>query len=239
MKKYYEKSGIGFAVMWIVIYVVGTSLVDGLNITKGATLGFHTLLTLVILAFLKQQGLMKEFGLCKAKYPVKNFLFFLPLIAVSTVNFWFGVQTPEDLLESIFFAASMVCVGFLEEIIFRGFLFKAMAKDNVKAAIIVSSITFGIGHIINLINGSGMSLLANICQVIYAIAFGYLCVVIFHRGGSLWPCIAAHSFVNATSVFGREINDTQQIVSAAILTVVPLAYALILQKTLPREKEKV
>ncbi len=46
----------------------------------------------------------------------------------------------------------MLCVGFIEEVIFRGLLFRAIAKDNVKTAIIISSITFGTGHLLNLIN---------------------------------------------------------------------------------------
>ena len=50
----------------------------------------------------------------------------------------------------------MLCVGFAEEVIFRGFLFRAMEKDNVKTAIIGSSVTFGLGHVLNLVNGSGM-----------------------------------------------------------------------------------
>lgn len=40
----------------------------------------------------------------------------------------------------------MLCVGFLEEMIFRGLLFEAIAKENVKKAIIISSVTFGIRH---------------------------------------------------------------------------------------------
>lgn len=238
MKKLYEKSKIWFAVVWIILYVVGTSIVDGLTQTHGATLGFHLALSLILLAFLKQQGLFREFGLCKAKYPAKKFLFYLPLIAISTVNFWFGVRLNEPVHEAVFFTLSMVCVGFLEEIIFRGFLFKAMAKDGLTSAIIVSSVTFGIGHIVNLINGSGAELIPNLCQVVYAIAFGYLCVILFHRGGSLIPCIAAHSFVNATSAFQGGTNPTRQLISAAVLTVVPLVYAIILQKTLPKETEK-
>ena len=238
MKKLYEKSKIWFAVMWIILYVVGTSIVDSLTQTHGATFGFHLVLTLILLAFLKQQGLFREYGLCKAKYPAGKFLFYLPLIAISTVNFWFGVRLNEPVHEAVFFALSMVCVGFLEELIFRGFLFKAMAKDGITSAIIVSSLTFGIGHIVNLFNGSGADLVSNLCQVVYAVAFGYLCVIIFHRGGSLLPCIAAHSFVNATSVFQGDVTPTQQMISSAILTVVPLIYAIVLQKTLPNEKEK-
>jgi len=128
----------------------------------------------------------------------------------------------------------MLCVGFLEEIIFRGFLFKAMSRDSIKSAIIVSSVTFGIGHIINLINGSGMGLVANLCQVVYAIAFGFLFVIIFHRGGSLLPCIMTHSTVNALSVFSTAPETAAvEIVTALILTAIGIIYTLILLKTLP------
>lgn len=45
----------------------------------------------------------------------------------------------------------MINIGFLEEIIFRGILYKSIEKDNKKLAIIISSVTFGIGHIVNLL----------------------------------------------------------------------------------------
>ena len=140
------------------------------------------------------------------------------------------------IIESVFLAGSMVCVGFLEEIIFRGFLFKAMAKDSIKAAIIVSSVTFGIGHIINLFNGNSDDPVATICQIFYAMAIGFLFVVIFYRGGTLWPCIITHSIVNGFSVFADEskMTDNMQIITALILTVIPLIYVIILNKTLPR-----
>lgn len=56
----------------------------------------------------------------------------------------------------------------------------------------MSSVTFGIGHIVNLFNGSGMTLVANVCQMVCTVAFGFLFAVIFDRGGSLLPCIVAH-----------------------------------------------
>lgn len=57
--------------------------------------------------------------------------------------------------------------------IFRGLLFQAMAGDNVKSAVIVSSMTFGIGHLLNLFNGSGMNLVSNLCQVCFAAAVDF------------------------------------------------------------------
>ena len=72
----------------------------------------------------------------------------------------------------------MLNIGFIEEIIFRGFLFKMMAKDGLKSAIIVSSLTFGLGHIVNLLNGADF--IPTLMQVCYAVSIGYLFVVIFH-----------------------------------------------------------
>jgi membrane protease YdiL (CAAX protease family) len=143
------------------------------------------------------------------------------------------------ILEFVLYAISMLCVGFLEELIFRGFLFKAMEKDGIKSAIIVSSVTFGIGHIVNLINGSGATLLPNLCQVVSAIAIGFLFVVMFYRGKSLLPCILAHQFINITSFFANEsaIDNKTRIVQSIIICVIALVYACILLKTLPKRKE--
>ena len=130
----------------------------------------------------------------------------------------------------------MLCVGFIEEIIFRGFLFKAIAKDNPKSAIMISSITFGMGHLLNLFNGSGMDLANNLCQICFAVAVGFLFVTIFYRGGSLLPCIFTHSAINALSTFANEAGFTmeKQIMRILIMIALTVAYALILTKTLPK-----
>ena len=124
----------------------------------------------------------------------------------------------------------MVFVGFLEEIILRGFLFKAMAENNLKSAIIVSSITFGIGHFVNLINGSGAKLLPNICQVVSAIAIGFLFVALFHKTKSLWAPIIAHAVINSLSALAVDITNTQQIITSAVISTIAVIYAIFLLK---------
>jgi membrane protease YdiL (CAAX protease family) len=133
----------------------------------------------------------------------------------------------------------MLCVGFLEEVIFRGFLFRAMEKDGVRSAIIVSSVTFGIGHIVNLINGSGATLIPNLCQVVSAIAIGFLFVIIFYRGKSLIPCVLAHQFINVSSFFANEsaIDNTTRIIQSVIICFIAIGYAAILLKILPEKEE--
>lgn len=128
----------------------------------------------------------------------------------------------------------MFCVGFLEEVIFRGLLFVAIAKDNIKSAVVISSVTFGIGHIINLFNGSGMNLVNNLCQIVFAIAVGFLLVTIFYRGGSLLPCIIIHSAINTLSTFANDTDLTVEmhLLHIGILIVITVAYTLILTRML-------
>lgn len=242
MNKLYQKSEIWFTVIWIIIYVVGTSIVDGISqdygLNKIPTFIFHIAIAVLIISWLNKNEFFKEFGLCCANAPAPKFLYYIPLAIIASCNLWFGLTMNFTLTESVFFAGSMICVGFIEEIIFRGFLFKAMAKDSIKAAIIVSSITFGIGHIVNLFNGSSDDPIATICQIFYAMAIGFLFVIIFYRGGTLWPCIITHSVVNALSVFADERGVTEQIqiITAITLTIIPLVYAIILMKTLPKNR---
>ena len=135
----------------------------------------------------------------------------------------------------------MLCVGFLEEVIFRGLLFTAIAKDNIKSAVVISSVTFGIGHIINLFNGSGMELVSNLCQIIFATAVGFLLVTIFYRSGSLLPCVLVHSAINTLGTFASDAGLTMEmrLLHLGALIAITVAYTLFLTKTLPEKAKKI
>ena len=113
-----------------------------------------------------------------------------------------------------------------------------MAENNLKSAVIVSSVTFGIGHLVNLFNGSGMELADNIFQIIFAVAVGFLFVTIFYRGGSLLPCIITHSAINTLSTFANEAGSAveKQMIRVLVMIVLTAAYTLILTKTLPENQ---
>ena len=245
MNNLYRKSEIWFSVLWIIIYVVGTSIADILSETigvqKSVTTVYLILLTTIALIWLAKNHLFKEYGICAPTQKASRFLYYVPLILLCSCNLWLGVAFNLSVHETVLYICSMICVGFLEELIFRGFLFKAMAKNGIKSAIIVSSVTFGVGHIVNLINGSGADLISNLCQVCYAITFGFMCVIIFYKGGTLLPCIIAHSTINSLSVFANEANQTtqSQIIVSAILFLGALVYALILLKTLSAKPKNI
>ena len=234
LKKLYDKSKIWFAVLWIVAYCALMSTGDALSaligIEKSVTLAIGILLSAILLLFLKKNRLFANYGLCLPKSSAGSMLYYIPILVMLTVNLWYGVTLNYGVIETVFYILSMLCVGFLEEVIFRGLLFEAMRKDNVKAAIIVSSVTFGIGHMINLINGSGAELLPNLLQVIYAITAGFMFVMMYYKSKSLVVCIAAHGVFNALSAFANDATATAEmrILTAILLATITGFYALYL-----------
>lgn len=232
MKKLWQKNEMTFAILWIVAYVVLFSLADALSeatgIPKLYTLFLSIIMACVLLGFICKNGLKEYYGLCRVRGSLKSYLYFLPLILLSTCNLWNGFTMPESLLKALPAAVTLAMAGLLEELIFRGLLFKAMYKDNQMAAIIVGSLTFGMGHIVNLLNGA--PLLETLLQIAYATAIGYLFIVIFMKSGSIVPCIVAHCFINGMSCFGRDAGDLFNIITALVLVIVPMAYALWLSR---------
>lgn len=244
MKKLYEKSEMTFAILCIVVYCVLQSLAYPLNEVIGipyfASAVFCGLQAVFLFSFLWKNKLQKRYGLCKSPVSASRFLFYIPLVILTTTNFWNGIALHFNLAGAVCYIVCMLFVGFVEEVVFRGFLFRAIAKDNVKTAIVISSVTFGLGHLLNLINGSGMGLTENLFQITGAIAIGFLFVVLYYRGGSLLPCIIAHAAINVTSVFANEKGLTleKSMIFQVILIAVAVAYTLILTKTLPERQSK-
>ena len=228
MKKIFEKHETLFCILLIVVYVVVNSYCIqnfGVEDYKSTIINTVYSITLIVL-IIKLKG-VSYYGLAKVSN-LKKYLYFIPLVLIISVNLWTGINITNTPNEIIFYILTMINVGFIEEIIFRGFLFKMMAKTNVKSAIIVSSITFGIGHIVNLLNGA--DLIPTLLQICYAISIGYLFVIIFYKSKSLIPCIITHSLVNALSIFNID-NVISIYIVPVFLIIVPLVYAVYINRT--------
>ena len=232
--KLYNKSKLWFALGFIIAYCllmsVGDSVSELIQIQKSVTVPVAAALSALLLLFLHKNSLLKEYGLAKSQIGGKKMLFYLPVFAMLSANLWFGTAFNLGALETVLYIIAMLFVGLLEELIFRGLLFGAMYEASPKAAVIVSSVTFGIGHIINLVNGSGAGLLPSILQVIYATAAGFMFVMIYIRTKSLIGCILAHGIFNSLSIFSSPLANEPQnmIISAIILTLITASYGLYL-----------
>lgn len=236
MYRFYQKSELNFSLAWIIAYVVLSILADqfsaSLGVAKLVTAPLLLLLSLVLFGWIQKHGLSEKHGLCLFRGNLRDYLYFLPLLLLLATNMRSGFALNGSVPESVLFVLSMLCVGFLEEVIFRGLLFKALCRDSVRQAVLISSLTFGMGHIVNLLNGRDF--LPTLLQVCYATAIGFLFTVLFYRGGSLWPCIVTHGVFNSLSGFGGPVSQTNRLVGIVVLCALSLGYALwILKKTKP------
>jgi len=227
MKKILERHETLFCILLIVAYIlINSYCVNNFGIGDYRSAIINTIFSLSLIVLIRILKRTTYYGLTKVTN-IKKYLYFFPLLLLITVNLWNGININNSVSEIIFHIINMINVGFIEEIIFRGFLFKMMAKDSVKTAMIVSSVTFGIGHILNLLNGA--ELIPTLLQICYAISIGYLFVIIFYKSKSLIPCIITHSLVNSLSIFNIESTTY---ISSVFLIVVPLIYAIYINKVI-------
>lgn len=235
MRKIFEKNEILFSILLIVIYVLSNMFcVQNFGVTDYRSVVVNTIFSILFILLIIYLKRLSYYGLGKANNP-RRFMYFIPLIFIVSVNLWSGININNSKSEIICHVLTMINVGFLEEIIFRGFLFKAMAKDSVKSAIIVTSLTFGIGHIVNLLNGADF--VPTLFQIVSAVSIGFLFVIIFYYSKTLIPCIICHSLINSLSIFNSD-NTILFYISSIFIIVVAIVYSIIIIKNVKKEELK-
>ncbi|MBQ6653957.1 MAG: CPBP family intramembrane metalloprotease [Erysipelotrichaceae bacterium] len=241
MKKLYEKNELLFAILWIVLYTVVMGNLRPLgDDSPYPTIGL-AVICLGAFLFVKANGLMEKYGLA-CWQGGRKMLWLIPLWLITSGNLWGGIKPDYPMPGLLYGILTMAMVGFAEELIFRGFLFKAMINDGSSiAAIIVCAVSFGLGHILNLF--IGQDFFDTITQVIGAIAIGFIYTMVFYKSGSLLPCILSHSLIDVTSKLTPGKSLVLDWVYFGLLFVVALAYCLYLRKVptpqinLPEKKE--
>ena len=229
MKKLYENKPVLFAVLFIVIYCAVTIPIRGEygDGSAQSLLGLSAV-AIVVAVVSSVVPLWKKLGVAARPQNTRLCLYFIPMFILATGNVWDGFY-PQYSGAALWYAVgSMALVGFVEEMIFRGFLFRALLKkDGPKVAVIVSAVTFGIGHIVNLL--AGMATLENLIMIVFAVAWGFVFTMVYYKSGSLLGCIAAHAVVDVLSVLSMETAwGTALYVGATI--VVGAAYSLWLKR---------
>lgn len=237
--KLFDKNETAFAVILIVIYVVGVSIMqrvsDAVGIQFLAEMIFCIALSAALLIFIRKNGLAQYLGLKAPAVSAGKMLLYIPLLLLGGISICFGIGAEFGVTESVTRTVMMLCVGFLEEVIFRGFLFRSIAKQNLTRGVVISSLTFALGHFVNLLNGS--DILENSIQVIYAAAVGFMLVFIFMRTESILPCILFHGFNNCMTAFttGALLKDrlgetAADLLIVSVQLVIAAAYLLYLTK---------
>lgn len=232
IRKIFEKHEMAAVIALIVLYVgVNSVCLQSYETTDIHSALVNTAFSVFLLSLVGHLKRTKYYGL-KSVRGAKKYLYFAPLVLIASVNLWGGVHVVNTAEEIVFHCITMLNVGLIEELIFRGFLYRMMEKNDPKAAAVVSAVTFGIGHIVNLLNGAELT--ETLLQLCYAMAIGWLFVVLFRKSGSLLPCIITHGVLNALSVFYVK-SELLNYLASAFLIIVSLSYAFYIDKKVKKE----
>ena len=218
----------------IIAYVLIMSLFENLN-TGGSLENCKVCVTGVLLVLLGLYTLKSQKKGTYRFMPTeslqwKKLLFLLPMIVISTANLWHGDISFDVSVDTVLYMISMVCIGFIEELLFRGYLLQYLQRHVAKRAVQICGFTFGLGHIVNLMNGADVY--STILQIIYAVAIGYMLSVFVVKTGHILPCCVFHATFNALSVFTNEVVITRnsETLFGALLTALSIGYGVYLNK---------
>ncbi|MBQ4464887.1 MAG: CPBP family intramembrane metalloprotease [Oscillospiraceae bacterium] len=241
MKKLWDKKPVLFAVIWIVLYVMGTGTMQNLTDDPAknylAVIELNSVFAAILLIFAKRHELLKSWFLQGFRGGWKRVLYFLPLFAAMTENLWHGFGHREDTPAAT--VCGVLAIGilapFMEELIFRGILFRAIGRTSARRAFWWAALGFGIGHAVNLLFGKGG--METALQLVYASCIGFAFAAAVLAGRSLIPTTIGHMLCNSLSFFARqeETLTSSHIAGIAVMCLICVVYGIYLLKVSDRK----
>jgi len=137
-------------------------------------------------------------------------------------------------------AVYTLLIGVSEEFLCRGILYNVIFNKygNVHAAVLISSVIFGIVHLTNLIGGASVG--ETLLQVLYASAFGVLIAAVYARCKNIWAVVLLHALFDfcgyaavilapaAAAEMDLVLADTIGVVMTVVVSVVSVCIGLFL-----------
>lgn len=231
MKHLRENKPIWHALVWVAMYVALVNVGDAVSPQgSGALLVTGILLAClsgVLLVYLRRTGLSGFFGLQRPRRGTMVLAVYLaPLFAIAFFQYAKGLSPDLDARSFLYAGLFVAGVAFIEELLFRGFLFQALLKrGTLTRAIVISGVTFGMGHIVNLARGYALADL--VVQVVAAVAIGIGLAYCVALTGSILPGVVFHALFNLSGTITNAGGAMDgYIVGAVLIVVVPYVFFL-------------
>lgn len=237
MKKLYERKAVLHSLVWLALYLVLNTILD--NISGAADTNFNLvtaipnlILAVICFYYLKTTGIAKDIGLL-TKPTEKNsvMLYYLPLLALPFLNLSYGINTSLSAVTIVLMLAMYISVGFMEEIIFRGLMFRALVKKwNRYVVVAFISLTFAIGHIVSMV-AIAQSGTDTVFQIINSFVVGFMFMIVILASGNLTICIIAHILYNFIGNISNANSTHLEIIAiTTVITVLYFVYLLLYGK---------
>lgn len=132
--------------------------------------------------------------------PAGSWKYYAPLLIILLIILLKGFQDI-SISEVMYYLALTLLVGFVEETLYRGLIFKTLLAKGVKTAVITSSILFSVTHMLNAIGGQGTA--ETVLQVIYALLIGAVLVLLMLKNNNILPLMLFHFIHNFIQFVGN------------------------------------
>lgn len=247
MNKLMEKNALRHAVIWIMLYVlmvnVGDIISEKVGTVSSVTSVFVILFSILLLNYLKNNHWIEKFGLKRiTKVDFDKTLLYLPLVIIALIQFANGIDKSISIETILISCLLMIGVGFIEELIFRGFLLDAIwRKSGMVRAVLISGIAFGVGHIVNLFRGYGYE--EQLSQILLAGGIGIVLALLVVITKNLVPGILFHIIFNISGTISNQSDIKKMPYIVIAILVICLGYSLYLinfikeMKSIPNEDQ--
>jgi membrane protease YdiL (CAAX protease family) len=129
----------------------------------------------------------------------------------NSINSSISSATGSKILEALIFT---LFIGMNEELFSRGLIFGVLESYGVGIAVTISSIHFGLLHLINISKG-GQSASYTLAQVCSASAFGFLACALMLFTRSIWIPILLHALTDFPSQFDTPVAHSHLVKGSA------------------------
>ncbi|UQZ34510.1 CPBP family intramembrane metalloprotease [Paenibacillus sp. PK3_47] len=137
--------------------------------------------------------------------PSENRKYYAPLLIILLIILLKGFQDI-SISEVMYYLAFTLLVGFVEETLYRGLIFKTLLAKGVTTAVITSSILFSVTHMLNAIGGQSVP--QTVLQVVYALLIGAVLVLLMLKNNNILPLIFFHFIHNFIQFVGNANSST-------------------------------
>jgi membrane protease YdiL (CAAX protease family) len=208
MRRFFQKNTIVFLIgIFLLIAVLWILFSYLLNPIQGQWVAVVILLAGIwLFSYLKKLGFKKKNILKGLKYTaivLIGSLYSLTLSIIYPKQYELYIPGIYRIVSIVF---QMLGIAFFEEILFRGILLNTIIykfgnkKNGIYYAIIISSLLFGLSHLLNLINSPNI-VTGTISQVIYSTIIGFIYSTVYIRYKNIFSIIIIHALFNIISIF--------------------------------------
>lgn len=222
---------IGAAVLCTFFTALGSAIAEITEVDEAVAYlimaGGVAVSALLGLLIMKRSGNgMRQYGF---RLPDRNGIgrvwMYIPLLLLELVPILiYGLHFNKQPIVYVVLLLFTLLVGLNEELYFRGLVFNYLNRISTKAAVIGSSVIFGVLHAVTALNGKNIELV--LLQIGFAFLAGLVLAQIVVLTKSLWPGILWHIIHNFLSFSTEDVFDVRAIIVVSVQVILLLVYAI-------------